>query len=87
MDWGFNSLKGFNLTFEERIDLCYWFLFDGSVAYCLSKNDYDKCLEFASKDLYLLRICSLEEGKNIPTEGAWNDNSVGEPIPEVYFKS
>ncbi|MBU4069801.1 MAG: hypothetical protein KJ646_02365 [Nanoarchaeota archaeon] len=80
-----SDLQEYNLTNEEKVQLCYKFTFNGSTAYCLSKNDPDSCVEFSSDDSYLLRICGLEEGETIPTEGMWDPNYKENPIPTVYF--
>src|SRR3989344_2004603 len=34
-----SDFKDYNLTPTEKIDLCYKFVFNGSMAYCLYKNE------------------------------------------------
>ncbi|MCK4649960.1 hypothetical protein KAT36_01885 [Candidatus Pacearchaeota archaeon] len=71
-----------NLTHEERINLCYEFAFNGSVAYCLQQNkEIGKCNEFAKDDEYLERICGLKENETIPTEGFYSSEYKDNPIP------
>lgn len=83
-----NDFKNYNLTLAEKIDLCYKFVFNGSTAYCLYKNEErNKCLTFAKNDEYLVRICNLKEGETIPTEGMWDANYRDNPIPTRYINS
>jgi hypothetical protein len=80
-----SDLRNYNLTDSEKIELCYKFIFNGSVAYCLSKNNHKKCIEFASNDSYLSRICNLKKEETIPTESMWDPNYKENPIPTVYI--
>lgn len=81
-----DSFSSSNLSNEKRLELCYKFLFNGSVAYCLQQNnEIEKCLEFAKGDEYLERICSLEEEETIPTEGMWDPEYRDNPISTKYF--
>ncbi|MBD3252362.1 hypothetical protein GF386_01375 [Candidatus Pacearchaeota archaeon] len=81
-----SSFLSSNLSHDERIELCYKFIFNGSTAYCLQQNnEIEKCLEFAGQDTYLKRICDLKEGETIPTEGIWDPKYKDDPIPTVYI--
>jgi len=63
-----SNLKEYDLTSEERIDLCYKFAHIGAIAYCLkSNNERPACFNLAKENPYLTRICYLEEGRIIPS--------------------
>ena len=74
-----SSLKSYNLTYEEKIDLCYKFAHKGGTAYCLSRNnEKQKCNNFSGNNTYLNRVCNLEEGEIIPSQkfGPYNEEEI-----------
>jgi len=80
-----SSFSNNNLSSKQKIELCYKFVFKGSIAFCLNKNnEVDKCKEISSKDEYLSRICNLKNEETIPESPANSDPEYREdPIPLV----
>jgi hypothetical protein len=64
-----SDLKEFNLTIEERLDLCNKFAHKGAIAYCLkSNNELQKCLDLSANNTYLNRVCRLTDNQVIPSQ-------------------
>jgi hypothetical protein len=75
-----------NISLEQKTRLCYEFIFNGSTAYCLQRNNQiTDCLNFAKDDEYLIRICGLKEGEIIPTEGFFSPEYKENPLPDRVF--
>jgi hypothetical protein len=75
------NLGQYGLDEEDVLKICKKQIVNGSIAYCRhSCGLYEDCLDFAGSDEYLVRICNLEEGETIPTEGFWDPEYKENPI-------
>jgi hypothetical protein len=64
-----SDLRGYGLSHEEIVALCYSFAHKGAVAYCLNaNNETARCHAFSSNNAYLNRVCGLQDGELIPSQ-------------------